>query len=77
LVLASGEVWESVRQQVSDTRVEVETELADALVPWELMRDPMADLPLALEAKVPFRSVARLLISGLNDAAREPFRLES
>lgn len=112
LVLAGSNVWEHVRGVLAETRVEVETELADALVPWELMRDPGADLPLALEAssfvrshprparnphpaaaaggkirillvicrleddQVPFRSVAKHLIRGLTDAAREPFHLE-
>jgi hypothetical protein len=48
LVLAGSDVWASVRAHLGDARVEVETELEDALVPWELMRDPVADLPLAL-----------------------------
>jgi hypothetical protein len=48
LVLAGSDVWSAVRGRLADTRIEVETELEDALVPWELMRDPVADLPLAL-----------------------------
>jgi len=48
LVLGGSDVWESVRWNLGDTRIEVETELGDALVPWELMRDPVSDLPLAL-----------------------------
>jgi len=112
LVLAGSDVWESVRHSLHDTRIEVETEVEDALVPWELMRDPVADSPLALSVpsfvrchsrpalrpnppqlsagkirillvicrlendRVPFRSVARHLIRGLSDAAREPFDLE-
>lgn len=111
-VLAGSDVWASMRNALSDTRIEVETEVEDALVPWELMRDPAADLPLALNVpsfvrchsrpslppdppkpaqgkirillaicrleddKVPFRSVARHLIRGLSDTAREPFDLE-
>ncbi|MBV8905477.1 MAG: CHAT domain-containing protein, partial [Acidobacteriia bacterium] len=111
-VLADSDVWERARRNLGETRIEVETELDDALVPWELMRDPVADLPLALAVpsfvrlhsrpamkphpagpnggkvrillaicrlendRVPFRSVARHLIRGLNDAAREPFHLE-
>jgi hypothetical protein len=47
-VLAGSGVWESARRNLGETRIEVETELDDALVPWELMRDPVADLPLAL-----------------------------
>ena len=112
LVLAGSDVWESACRNLGDTRIEVETEVEDALVPWELMRDPVADLPLALDVaafvrchsrsallpnpakpaagkirillaicrleddRVPFRSVARHLIRGLNEAAREPFYLE-
>jgi hypothetical protein len=48
LVLAASDVWEGVRRRLNDTRIEIETEVEDALVPWELMRDPAADLPLAL-----------------------------
>jgi hypothetical protein len=112
LVLGGSDVWQSARRRLGETRIEVETEFEDALVPWELMRDPVADLPLALSVpsfvrchsrpalppkvpapstgkirillvicrlegdRVPFRSVARHLIRGLSDAAREPFQLE-
>jgi tetratricopeptide (TPR) repeat protein len=47
-VLVGGDAWASARRNLSDTRIEIETAVADALVPWELMRDPAADLPLAL-----------------------------
>ena len=113
LVLGGSDVWASVRGSLGTTRIEVETELGDNLVPWELMRDPVADQPLVLDVPsfvrshsrparqphpprqavgkirillvicrpggaddVPFRSVARHLIRGLSDAAREPFHLE-
>jgi hypothetical protein len=112
LVLAGSDVWEAVRRNLNDTRIEIETEVEDALVPWELMRDPAADLPLSLDVpafvrchsrpalppnppgpakgkirillaicrleddRVPFRSVARRLISGLSVASRELFELE-
>jgi hypothetical protein len=39
LVLAGSDVWQAVRGRLADTRIEVETELGDALVPWELLRD--------------------------------------
>jgi hypothetical protein len=48
LVLAGSDVWSAVRGRLADMRIEVGAELEDALVPWELMRDPVADLPLAL-----------------------------
>jgi hypothetical protein len=111
-VLAGSDVWASMPSTLGETRIEVETEVEDALVPWELMRDPVADLPLALNVpsfvrchsrpslppdppkpapgkirillaicrleddRVPFRSVARHLIRGLTESAREPFDLE-
>ena len=49
LLLGGSDVWTSVRGHLSDTRIEVETELADTMLPWELMRDPVADRPLALD----------------------------
>jgi tetratricopeptide (TPR) repeat protein len=49
-VLAGSNAWEQVRHRLGDTRIEVETEAGDALVPWGLIRDPVADMPLALEA---------------------------
>jgi hypothetical protein len=48
LVLKDGDPWASARHSLHDTRIEIETEVEDALVPWELMRDPVADSPLAL-----------------------------
>ena len=33
LVLARSGVWESVRHSLADTRIEIETEVEDALVP--------------------------------------------
>jgi len=47
-VLAGSDVWSSICCKLAETRIEIETEVGDALVPWELMRDPVADLPLAL-----------------------------
>jgi tetratricopeptide (TPR) repeat protein len=49
LVLAGSDVWETVRGRIGNTRIEVETGPAGALVPWELIRDPVDDLRLALE----------------------------
>src|ERR1019366_3236231 len=49
LVLKGSDVWASGKDRLADTRIEIEPEVAAALVPWELMRDPTADLPLALE----------------------------
>lgn len=59
LVLAGSAVWENARRRLHDTRIEVETELEDALAPWELMRDPTGDLPLALQVPALVRCHSR------------------
>jgi hypothetical protein len=44
-------VWGTLRDHLDDTRVEVVTDVAGATaVPWELLREPTADAPLALRA---------------------------
>jgi hypothetical protein len=55
--LGNTEVWPEVRHQLSDTRIEIETTVKDATaLPWELLRDPKADVPLALRARAFVRS---------------------
>lgn len=45
------QVWEKVRHHISDTRVEIVTGVRDAAtIPWELIRDPQSNMPLALGA---------------------------
>jgi hypothetical protein len=45
------QVWEKVRHHISDTRVEIVAGVSDAAaIPWELIRDPQSDMPLALGA---------------------------
>jgi tetratricopeptide (TPR) repeat protein len=45
-------IWETMRPQLSDMRVEIVTpEPAGETVPWELLREPGANLPLVLEAR--------------------------
>ncbi len=45
------DLWASLRLSLSDTRVEVITGVSEAAaVPWELLRDPATDTPLALRA---------------------------
>jgi tetratricopeptide (TPR) repeat protein len=45
------QVWEKVRHHISDTRVEIVTGVRDAAaIPWELIRDPQSEMPLALGA---------------------------
>jgi hypothetical protein len=56
-VLGSTPVWHEVRHAVSATRIEIETTVKDATaLPWELLRDPDADVPLALRARAFVRS---------------------
>lgn len=45
-------LWDRIIDHVQDVRIEIETtvEAATAL-PWELLRDPTTDLPLALRAE--------------------------
>jgi hypothetical protein len=42
-------IWFAVREQLADLRVEIASSIADAAaIPWELMRDPQSDSPIAL-----------------------------
>ena len=62
-VFQTGEardLWATVRQHLSDTRVEVVTEVREAaIVPWELIRDPVTDTLLALYSRAFVRSYPR------------------
>ena len=45
------ELWATVQGRLARTRVEIETDVADATgLPWELLRDPKTDMALALRA---------------------------
>ena len=45
-------IWFAVREQLADLRVEIASGVAEAAaIPWELMRDPQADSPIALRVK--------------------------
>jgi tetratricopeptide (TPR) repeat protein len=64
-VLGTTPVWHEVRHDLSETRIEIETTVKDATaVPWELLRDPEADVPLALRA--------RAFVRALHDAVQRP-----
>lgn len=46
------DLWATLRLQLSDTRVEIVTGIAEAaLIPWELIRDSKTDTPLALSVR--------------------------
>ncbi len=54
-------LWaEALRTPLSEVRIEVVTEVREAAsIPWELIRDPKTDAPLALAAKVFVRAYHR------------------
>jgi len=46
------DLWATLRTHLNETRVEVITEVQEATaIPWELIRDPKTDAPLALRAR--------------------------
>ena len=46
------DLWATLRDRLNDTRVEVVTGVQEAAsIPWELLRDPKTDTPLALRAQ--------------------------
>ncbi len=47
-VLAGSRFWVHASDRLEETRIEIESDVGDALIPWELLRDPEADLALAL-----------------------------
>jgi tetratricopeptide (TPR) repeat protein len=52
------DLWAAVRDRLNDTRVEIVTDVAGATaLPWELIRDPVTDIPLALQASAFVRGV--------------------
>ena len=49
---AASDFWARVRDDLQETRVEISTNVRDAAaIPWELLRDPATDQPLALDAR--------------------------
>ncbi len=46
------DLWDSLRHHLNDTRVEIATGVEGATaIPWELLRDPSTDIPLALRVR--------------------------
>src|ERR1022692_3501835 len=63
--LGNTPVWHEVRHDLSGARIEIETTVKDATaLPWELLRDPDADVPLALRA--------RAFVRGTHNAVARP-----
>jgi tetratricopeptide (TPR) repeat protein len=44
-------LWQRVRHRLGETRIEVVTDPAGGQLPWELLHDPAARVPLALRAR--------------------------
>jgi len=59
------DLWASVRDRVDETRIEIVSEVQEAAsIPWELLRDPKTDTPLALSAKA--------FVRAAHQSARQP-----
>jgi hypothetical protein len=59
------DLWAAARDRLNDTRVEIVTDVAGATaLPWELIRDPTTDIPLALQASA--------FVRGVPNAAQRP-----
>ena len=60
-----SEIWSEVRHRLSDARIEIASSVQEAAtIPWELLRDPDAGRPLALEA--------RSFVRGVYNSVRRP-----
>lgn len=50
--LQTQAIWFAVREQLAELRVEIASGIAEAAsIPWELMRDPQSDSPIALRVR--------------------------
>ncbi|MFO1430198.1 MAG: CHAT domain-containing protein [Candidatus Competibacteraceae bacterium] len=55
---AARDLWATLRASLNDTRVEIVTGVHEAAsIPWELLRDPKTDAPLALRARTFVRAL--------------------
>jgi tetratricopeptide (TPR) repeat protein len=57
---SSIEFWDEVRSTLDETRVEIVADLVAALLPWELLKDPALDAPIALSVCAFVRTESRL-----------------
>lgn len=76
-VLGNTPVWHDARHDLSGTRVEIETTVKDATtLPWELLRDPEANVPLALRARAFVRATHDAVVRArLPQSADGPIRV--
>jgi hypothetical protein len=68
-ILHGSDVWSSAKHRLEETRVEVESDIANAVVPWKLLRPPDLDQPLALHVPA--------FVRGHSQAALRPKPVES
>lgn len=73
----ASDLWAVLRSQLNDTRVEIATGVEGAnAIPWELIRDPKADVPLALRARSFVRAYSQAAQRPkLPEAATGPIRI--
>ena len=70
------ELWFALKGSLSDARVEVATGVDGAAgIPWELLRDPATDGPLALRAGAFVRALAETAAPVRVPSARETLRV--
>jgi len=70
------DLWANLRPRLNDTRVEIITEVRDATaVPWELLRDPRTDEPLALNAQAFVRAPTNPVRRQPHTATQEKIRI--
>ncbi len=89
-VLENKPPWTEVRHKLSDTRIEIVTGVEEATtIPWELLRDPDSNVPLALRARAFVRAAynavqrpspgqstgGRIRVLRQAKAAREPYHV--
>ncbi|MGA2074532.1 MAG: tetratricopeptide repeat protein [Terriglobia bacterium] len=71
------DLWTTTRAKLADTRVEIVTDVREATaIPWELIRDPKTDMPLALRAKAFVRASSQAALTPyLPKKASGPIRI--
>jgi len=65
---ATRHVWSTLAPQLGETRVEIDSDMTSASgVPWELLRDPSADNPIALLARAFVYGMAEFVDDGQHE----------
>jgi hypothetical protein len=69
------DLWAPLRDRLDDTRIEIVSEVTAAFVPWELLRDPKTDIPLALSANAFVRASHRSALTPRVQGNSGPVRI--